>query len=80
MVNSIQKVQLTEAILQLVSANLGISVMAKWAVTPFLKNNDLKIIPFRANQGQRDWFIASLDKITKIENSFIDQIKKDFKQ
>ncbi|WP_299438233.1 LysR family transcriptional regulator [uncultured Aquimarina sp.] len=80
LVNSIQKVQLTEAIIQLVSANLGISVMAKWAVTPFMKNSDLKIIPFKANQGQRDWFIASLDKITEIENSFIDQIKKDFKQ
>jgi len=79
LVNSIQKVQLTEAIIQLVSANLGISVMAKWAVTPFMKNSDLKIIPFRANQGQRDWFIASLNKITETENSFIDQIKKNFK-
>jgi LysR family transcriptional regulator for metE and metH len=80
LVKSIQKVQLTEAIIQLVSANLGISVMAKWAVTPFLQNNYLKIIPFKANQGQRDWFIASLEKVTEIENSFINQIKMDFNQ
>ncbi len=80
LVNSIQKVQLTEAIIELVSANLGISVMAKWAVTPFLQNKQLKIIPFEANQGQRDWFIASLNKISETESLFIEQIKRDFKQ
>ncbi|MDB0600401.1 LysR family transcriptional regulator [Tenacibaculum maritimum] len=78
-VNSIQKVQLTEAIIQLVSANLGISIMAEWAITPFLKNNNLKSIPFKNNQGKRDWFIASLNNITAIENAFINQIKKKFK-
>lgn len=78
-VNSIQKVQLTEAIIQLVSANLGISIMAEWAITPFLTNNNLKSIPFKNNQGKRDWFIASLNNITAIENAFINQIKKKFK-
>ncbi|QKX06469.1 LysR family transcriptional regulator [Aquimarina sp. TRL1] len=80
LVKSVQKIQLTEAIIQLVSANLGISIMAKWAVEPFLQNNYLKIIPFKTNQGQRNWFIASLNKAAEIENSFIKQIKKKFNQ
>lgn len=80
LVNSIQKVQLTEAIIELVSANLGISVMAKWAVAPFLQNKQLKIVPFKANEGQRNWFIASLHKISETENLFIKEIKRNFNQ
>ncbi len=78
-VGSIQKVQLTEAIIELVSANLGVSVMAKWAVEPFLNNKNLEIIPFDSKLGKRDWYVASLNEISKTENSFINEIKKDFK-
>ncbi|MCD8416958.1 LysR family transcriptional regulator [Tenacibaculum finnmarkense genomovar finnmarkense] len=80
LVNSIQKVQLTEAIIELVSANLGVSIMAKWAVIPFLKNKNLEIIPFDSILGKRDWYVASLNNISKIENLFINEIKKEFKE
>jgi len=79
-VASVQKVQLTEAIVQLISANLGISIMAKWAITPFLKDMPLKIIPFSANLGKRNWFIASLDKTSEMQHLFIEEIKQDFNQ
>ncbi|WP_444626055.1 LysR family transcriptional regulator [Flavobacterium columnare] len=80
LVNSIQKVQLTEAIIELVSANLGISIMAKWAVIPFLKNKNLEMISFHENLGNRDWYVASLNEISKIENTFINEIKNHFKK
>ncbi|AXT62570.1 LysR family transcriptional regulator [Aquimarina sp. AD10] len=79
-VRTIQKAQLTEAIIELVSANLGISVMAKWSVVPFLNHKNLEIIPFDLNVGKRDWYIASLNKISNIENSFVDAVKKHFNE
>ncbi|WP_394750187.1 LysR family transcriptional regulator [Spongiimicrobium salis] len=79
-VGSIQKVQLTEAIIQLVSANLGISVMAKWAVTPFLHHTDLVVLPLQTNLGKRDWYVASLHETSEIERSFIKEIKREFKK
>ncbi|PKH49900.1 hypothetical protein CXF68_03920 [Tenacibaculum sp. Bg11-29] len=80
LVDSIQKVQLTEAIIELVSANLGISIMAKWAAESFLKNKNLKMISLDSSLGKRNWYVASLNKISKTENSFINEIKKDFKK
>lgn len=80
LVDSIQKVQLTEAIIELVSANLGISIMEKWAAESFLKNKNLKMISLDSSLGTRNWYVASLNKISKIENSFINEIKKDFKK
>lgn len=80
LVNTIQKVQLTEAIIQMVRANLGISIMAKWAVRPFLDTGRLKVIPFRSNLGMRTWYLASLNGISEVETAFIDQLKMVFKE
>lgn len=76
--NSIQKVQLTEAIVQLVRANLGITIIAEWAVKPFLNDEQLKIIPLKSNKGLRTWYIASLNKISRVENEFIKKVKSVF--
>lgn len=78
LVQSIQKVQLTEAIIQLVKANLGISIMARWALTPFIHDEGLEIIPLKSNQGKRTWYIASLDEISTVEQMFINQVKRHF--
>ncbi|MDY8138412.1 LysR family transcriptional regulator [Aquimarina sp. 2201CG5-10] len=74
-VNSIQKVQLTEAIIQLVRANLGISIMAKWSVQPFLQDGQLTTIPLKSKRGIREWYLASLNEISEVELGFIDQVK-----
>ncbi|MEL6558554.1 MAG: LysR family transcriptional regulator [Bacteroidota bacterium] len=78
LVHSIQKVQLTEAIIQLVRANLGISIMAKWALEPITNDEGLQIIPLRGNIGNRTWYIASLNKISSIERLFINKVKNIF--
>ncbi len=79
-INSIQKVQLTEAIVQLVRANLGVSIMAKWSLKPFLHEEQLKIIPLTQDKGVRTWYIASLNKISSLENAFMHEIKAVFNQ
>lgn len=79
-INSIQKVQLTEAIIQLVRANLGVSIVAKWSLKPFLHEDQLKIIPIKHNKGVRTWYIASLNKISTLDTAFINEIKTVFNQ
>ncbi|WP_108866800.1 LysR family transcriptional regulator [Aquimarina aquimarini] len=74
-VKSIQKVQLTEAIIQLVRANLGITIMAKWALDPFLQDAQLKVVPFKSTRGMRTWYTASLNKTSELEMLFAAQIK-----
>lgn len=51
----IMRMQLTEAIIELIDAGMGIGVMAKWAVAPFLKNRDIVCRPFKHPSFQREW-------------------------
>ena len=52
---NLARVELTEAIVELVKANLGISVMARWAITPHLRAGTLKAVPLTASGFHRRW-------------------------
>ncbi|MCY7296443.1 LysR family transcriptional regulator [Alteromonas sp. a30] len=73
-VAKLQKVQLTEAILNLVNANLGVTIMADWAVPPFLQEKHLKRIPLLGISGRREWVLASLSDISEHEQYFVDAL------
>jgi LysR family transcriptional regulator for metE and metH len=60
----IYHVMLTEAILEMVRADIGISVLARWAVSPYLKAGDLKAIRLTKKGVRREWFAALLKKET----------------
>jgi len=51
----IQEVQLTEAIIEMVKANLGIGALARWAVQPFLDSGAVVALPVSARGLQRHW-------------------------
>ena len=53
-------VMLTEAILAMVKAGLGISVMQTWAVEPAIRAGDVRAIPITADGIQRRWNAATL--------------------
>lgn len=73
-VKSIQKVQLTEAIIELVSANLGIAIMANWAVTHFIEDKALTALHLKDGKGKRQWTLASLTEVSSHEQLFIDAL------
>jgi LysR family transcriptional regulator for metE and metH len=47
--------QLTEAIIELVKADMGVTVLARWAVTPYLASDALRAIPINHPGVRRTW-------------------------
>lgn len=52
---------LTEASIEMVKADMGIMAMAKWALQPYLKNNNLKAIKIGKNGLKRKHYIAYMN-------------------
>jgi LysR family transcriptional regulator, regulator for metE and metH len=56
----IEEVKLTEAITELVKANLGVSALARWAVQPLLDSGALVALPIPARGLERRWSAVML--------------------
>jgi len=67
-------VMLTEAILEMVKARLGVSVMQTWAIEPALRAGDVRAIPITASGIHRQWHAATLAAAGKVPyvEAFID--------
>jgi len=50
-----EEVKLTEAIIELVKANFGVSALARWAVQPFLDAGSVVALPIPQRGLQRQW-------------------------
>ena len=67
-------VMLTEAILEMVKAGLGISVMQTWAIEPSLRAGEILAIPITAGGIRRQWSAATLQAAGRVPHveAFID--------
>ena len=54
------QVQVLEAIIEMVKAGLGVNVMAKWIVEPFLKGHDIELVPVTKRGIHRKWYAITL--------------------
>jgi LysR family transcriptional regulator, regulator for metE and metH len=70
----IDEVQLTEAIIELVKAGLGVSIIARWAVEPILKSDVLIARPLTARGLRRQWSAVMPKDLAKADfvREFID--------
>jgi LysR family transcriptional regulator for metE and metH len=51
----VSRVELTEAIIEMVKAGLGVGVMARWAVSPHIDAGTLRALPLTARGFHRQW-------------------------
>jgi LysR family transcriptional regulator for metE and metH len=74
----VSQVPLTEAILELVKAGLGVSVMARWAIEPALKTGAVAAVRITRRGVYRPWSAAALrDRVEpKWQKEFIALLSK----
>ena len=74
----LQQIQLTEAIIELVKAGLGIAVLARWAVAPYVKAGALRAVPLTRRGFRRVWSAATLKNMARVPfvRDFIDLVAK----
>jgi LysR family transcriptional regulator, regulator for metE and metH len=68
---SIIKLPLSETIIEMVNANLGITVMANWLVSPLL-NKQVVALPLKHAFAKRTWSLVSHDNKNQLQQKFID--------
>jgi LysR family transcriptional regulator for metE and metH len=72
----VQQVQLTEAVIELVKAGLGVAVLARWAVEPHVKAGTLRALSFTRPGYRRTWSAATLKDMVRVPHvkEFIDLV------
>jgi LysR family transcriptional regulator for metE and metH len=73
---AIQQVQLSEAIVELVKAGLGVATMARWAVEPYVRTGALRTARLTRKGFRRRWDAVMLRDLagTSFTKDFIDLI------
>jgi len=74
----VSQVQLTEAILEMVKAGLGVSMMARWAVKEQVESGRLVALPLTSKGLRRQWSAAILknDYVAPYINEFIELLSR----
>ena len=58
----ITKIPLTEAIIEMIHADMGVTIMANWVVKPYLKSKQIRSIPINYPSFTRTWYFSYLAK------------------
>ena len=71
------QVQVTEAVVELVKAGMGVNVMAKWIVEPYLKDNRLALVPVAKRGIHRTWHAITLkdEKRPQYLENFVEHLR-----
>jgi len=62
-VGKLTRMQLTEARVEMVKAGIGLTVMSRWLIKPFVRDSSsIKLLSFGKNGFYRTWYLATLDQ------------------
>lgn len=75
---SVGEVQLTEAMLSMVEAGMGIAVLARWAVAPYIESGKVKAISLERPGLRREWRAVRLKSLSTPTYlvEFIDRLRR----
>jgi len=73
----IHRIHYTDAIIELVNANLGITVLADWIVQPYLETKNIRAIKMPPEVAKRTWYAATCRQTPAI-NNFLECLKQHF--
>lgn len=74
----VEEVKLTEAIIELVKANFGVSALARWAVQPFLDSGSIVALPIPPGGLERRWTAVMFKHLAAVDHvaAFIDLLAR----
>ncbi|MGO4289722.1 LysR family transcriptional regulator [Chitinophaga sp. RAB17] len=72
------RIQLTEAIVEMINAGMGIGIFATWVIAPYLKSKDIVTLPLKSPLKKRVWRAASLNKSHPLIPLFVSAVKEYF--
>src|SRR2546423_1041957 len=78
----VYKITLTEAILQMVKASLGVAVLPNWIIKPYIESGELEAVKITRKGIKRVWYAATLKnkQLPQYMNVFIKTLAKHLKQ
>lgn len=77
----VYKIALTEAIVQMVKAGLGVSVLPHWIVRPYIESGELIALPVTRKGIKRVWYAATLKNkdLHPYMNAFVGKLARHLK-
>lgn len=75
---SISRIQLTEAIIEMIHAGMGVGIFATWVIAPYLQSKQIVTMPLKSPLKKRTWKAAYLDKQNPLIQQFITLAKHHF--
>ena len=78
----VYKITLTEAIIEMVKAGLGVAVLPNWVVRPYLQSGQLAAVWITKNRVLRTWYAATLKtkQLPPYTTAFIEQLASHMNQ
>ncbi len=71
----VMQIQVTEAVVEMVKAGMGVNVMAKWIVEPYLKDGGLELVPVSKRGIHRTWYAITLEQTPQYLDNFVAHLK-----
>ena len=73
----IHRIHYTDAIIEMVNANMGVTVLADWIVLPYLETKNIIAKPLPPEVAKRTWYAATCKQNLPIRN-FLETLKYHF--
>jgi LysR family transcriptional regulator for metE and metH len=75
--NSVVKMQLTEGIIEMVAADLGVTIMPTWIASPYIHDSKVIAVKLPQDSFKRKWYIVSHKNKSPAQSMFIDYLQRE---